>query len=328
MTAGGPPIRPDHRSTQHSTHALRDRPRSAKRSEPTGPGSDAEVAEFWTSLGVPGAIDLHVHFMPDRVLRKVWAFFDAVESADGVGWPITYRDGEAARVARLRDLGVRQFGALAYAHKPGMAAWLNAWLADFAACVPEALHCATFHREPEADGIVADALEAGAQVFKVHLQVGAFDPRDPLLRPVWRRLAASGRPVIVHAGSGPQPGPYTGPEIFAHVLAAHPELTAVVAHMGAPEYGPFLDLALRYPNVHLDTTMAFTGFMERFAPYPADLLPRLIEHGDRIVLGSDYPNIPYAYAHQIDALARLGLGADWLAQVCWHNPQRLLDGRR
>lgn len=38
-----------------------------------------------------------------------------------------------------------------------------------------------------------------------------------------------------------------------------------------------------------------------------------------MLLGSDFPNIPYAYAHQLDALARLDLGDDWLWAVCWGN---------
>lgn len=290
-----------------------------------GPEHDSEVAGFWKTLELPGAIDLHVHFMPDRVMRKVWAFFDGVDGPGGLRWPIIYRDGEDTRLATLRALGVARFGALAYAHQPGMAVWLNAWLAEFAARVAEAVHCATFHAEPEADAYVADGLEAGAQLYKVHLQVGGFDPRDPVLRPVWARLAATRTPVIVHAGSGPQAGRHTGPQIFGQVLEEHPELVAVIAHMGLPEYAEFLDLALRYPHVHLDTTMVFTGFTEQIAPFPPALVPQLADHGDRIVLGSDFPNIPYTYAHQVDALARLGLGADWLRQVCWDNPARLLQ---
>lgn len=293
-------------------------------SQITGPRDDAAVAAFWGQLGIPGAIDLHVHFMPERVLRKVWSYFDRAETAVGMRWPIAYREDEDARVGRLADLGVRRFGTLAYAHRPGMAAWLNEWLAAFATRVPAAVHSATFHCEPEADADVARALEAGARLFKVHLQVGAFDPRDMLLRPVWRRLAAAGVPVVVHAGSGPQPGPFTGPDIFAEVLAAHPDLVAVIAHMGMPEYRQFWDLALRHANVHLDTTMAFTDFAEGLAPFPRDLVPELVEHPGRVVLGTDFPNIPYSYAHQLAALAGLGLGADWLADVCWNTPARLL----
>ncbi|MGW2217230.1 amidohydrolase family protein, partial [Nonomuraea sp. NPDC001684] len=36
-------------------------------------------------------------------------------------------------------------------------------------------------------------------------------------------------------------------------------------------------------------------------------------------LGSDFPTIPYPYAHQLDALARLDLGEQWLRAVCWDN---------
>jgi predicted TIM-barrel fold metal-dependent hydrolase len=70
--------------------------------------------------------------------------------------------------------------------------------------------------------------------------------------------------------------------------------------------------------------MAFTGFLERLAPFPAALLPRLAALADRILLGSDFPNIPYPYLHQLEALARLDLGTDWLRAVCYHNAARLL----
>ena len=53
------------------------------------------------------------------------------------------------------------------------------------------------------------ALDRGARVFKVHLQVGGYDPRDPLLDEVWGILADSRTPVVVHCGSGPVPGRFT-----------------------------------------------------------------------------------------------------------------------
>ena len=70
--------------------------------------------------------------------------------------------------------------------------------------------------------------------------------------------------------------------------------------------------------------MVFTGFMERLAPFPIELLPRLADVADRILLGSDFPNIPYPYLHQLEALARLDLGAAWLRAVCYGNAARLL----
>jgi predicted TIM-barrel fold metal-dependent hydrolase len=164
-------------------------------------------------------------------------------------------------------------------------------------------------------------------IGKAHLQVGGYDPRDPLLDPVWGTLADAGVPVVLHAGSGPHPGRFTGPDPVAEVLARHPRLVLIIAHMGAPEYAEFLDLADRHAGVHLDSTMAFTDFMERHvAPFPPALRPRLRDLGHKVLLGSDFPNIPYPYAHQLDALTRLDLDDDWLRGVLHDNAARLLGG--
>jgi hypothetical protein len=82
---------------------------------------DQDVAAYADALGLSGIVDLHVHFMPERVQAKVWAHFDRLDPP----WPIVYRAGEAERLAILAGLGVRHHTALAYAHRPGMAAWLN-----------------------------------------------------------------------------------------------------------------------------------------------------------------------------------------------------------
>jgi uncharacterized protein len=291
--------------------------------ESAAAGEQAAVVAFWEDLGLPGLVDIHTHFMPPNVLAKVW---DVLENRAGGGtsWPIVYRRPEDERIALLRAFGVRRFSALAYPHKPGMAAWLNGWAAGFAARTPDSLHSATFFAEPGAEDYVAEAVGQGARLFKAHLQVGGYDPRDPLLDPVWGLLAEAGVPVIAHCGSGPVPGRHTGPGPISEVLARHPRLIVIVAHLGAPEYGEFLGLAERYPGVHLDTTMAFTDLMEWIAPFPASLRPRLADAADRILLGTDFPNIPYSYLHQLDALARLDLGAPWLRAVCHDNAARLL----
>ena len=288
--------------------------------------TDVAVPAFWRGLGLPGLADVHVHFYPERMLRKVWRVFDQAATY-GMEWPITYRWPDGARVAHLAAMGVRAYPALSYAHKPGMAADLTAWAIEFAARTPGCLPSGTFYPEPGVLGQVEKALAAGVRVFKMHVQVSAFDPRDDLLDPVWGLLAEAGVPVVVHAGSGPLPGAHTGPGPFSEVLARHPRLTAVVAHLGLPEYADFLALAERHERVHLDTTMVFTDFMERFAPFPPALRPRLRELGlaGRVLLGSDFPNIPYQYGHQLAALAGLDLGDDWLRAVCWHNAAALLD---
>lgn len=281
------------------------------------------VAAFRAAIGVPHLIDVHTHFMPARVLDKVWAYFDAAGPLVGRTWPIAYRAGEERRLEVLRGFGVRAFTSMLYPHKPGMARWLNDWAADFAARTPGCLHTATFHAEPSALADVRRALGQGARVFKCHLQVGGYDPNDPLLDEVWGLLADHGVPVVTHCGSGPVPGPYTGPGPVGALLARHPRLRLVVAHLGMPEYEEFLALAERHERVMLDTTMAFTAFSESAAPFPRAALARLGALRDRVLLGTDFPNIPYAYADALTALERTGLGAAWLRAVCHDNAARL-----
>ena len=285
---------------------------------------DQDVPGWVDRLGLPGLYDVHVHFLPRNIMDKVWAQFDSAGPLIGRPWPITYRGSDEERVTQLRSLGVRRFSALPYAHRPGIAGYLNDWARDFATEVPEAMHSATFFPEPSAADYVAAGIEEGVEIFKVHVQVGNFDLRDPHLDKVWGLLAEAGTPVVVHAGSGPVPNAHTGPGPVREVLERHPALTAVIAHMGAPEYLEFLELAEDFERVHLDTTMAFTGFFEEMAAYPREVLPRVRDLGHKVLLGSDFPNIPYRYAHQLESLQALDLGDDWLRAVCWGNGQRLI----
>jgi predicted TIM-barrel fold metal-dependent hydrolase len=286
--------------------------------------SDDQVPEVWRALGLPGLADIHVHFLPPAMLAKVWRYFDQARAHYGIEWPVHYRGDDDERVGRLTSLGVHRFPTLAYPHRPGMAAWLNEWTAEFACQHEQALLSATFYPEPGAREYVAAAIERGTRVFKAHVQVGDYDPADPLLDPVWGQLADAGAPVVVHCGSGPLPGTHTGPGPMGQVLRRHPTLTAVIAHAGAPEYAEHLDLVLRYPNTHLDTTMVGTPFMNRLAPLPAEVRARYADAGARIVLGSDFPNIPHSYATQIQSLLDFDCGDDWLRRVLWHNGAALL----
>jgi predicted TIM-barrel fold metal-dependent hydrolase len=244
-----------------------------------------------------------------------------------MAWPIHYAWPQQELTDELRRLGVRAYPGLVYPHKPGMAGWLNDFALEHAAAVPEVVPSATFFPEPDALATTLDALERGARIFKAHLEVGRYDPRDPLLDGVWGTLAERGVPVVVHCGDGPVPGPFTGAGPMGEVMARHPRLRLVVAHAGMPRYADFLDLAAAYDSVLLDTTMAFTDFTERGMPFPRERLPQLRDLGlaGRVVLGSDFPSIPYAYTHQLEALARLDLGVDWLRQVLWDAPAALLQ---
>jgi uncharacterized protein len=286
----------------------------------------AEVRQVWSALGLPGVIDVHTHFMPKSVMDKVWQYFDSAGPLVGREWPINYRTAESERVQMLRQFGVLGFTALVYPHKPQMAAWLNQWAAQFSLETPDCLATATFYPEPDAGEYVAAAIAGGAQVFKAHVQVGRYEPNDPLLDPAWGAIEDAGIPVIIHCGSGPAPGEHTGPEPIRILLQRFPRLRLIIAHMGMPEYVDFMDICENSSDVRLDTTMAFTPFVEELMPFPSSQLNRLRDLGDRILFGSDFPNIPYGYADAMRSLIRLpGVDDAWLRGVFYENAAALFS---
>jgi hypothetical protein len=289
------------------------------------PTDDSEVPAVWAALGVQGGVDIHTHFLPERVQAKVWAWFDAMRHPDGSpAWPINYRGSVEERLEVLADLQLRAFTALVYAHKPDMAEWLNGWALDLADRVPALVHGGTFFPEPGAARYVAAALERGAKVFKVHIPVGGYSPNDPLIDDVWRMLEEAGTAVVIHVGSAPMPHPEAGPEGFEELVRRFGDLTLVVAHMGMHEYESFIGAAERHRSVHLDTAVVFTPFNEGKEPFPPHLLDRIAAMPDRIVLGSDFPAIPHDYATQIAGLVDLDMGEGWLRAVLHDNGVRLL----
>ena len=44
---------------------------------------------------------------------------------------------------------------------------------------------------------------------------------------------------------------------------------------------------------------------------------------NRVLLGTDFPNIPYPYPDALEALEKTGLGTAWLRAVCHENAARL-----
>lgn len=272
-------------------------------------------------LGLPGYIDAHCHFMPDRVFAAVWKWFD---DEAPVKWPIEYRGDEASRREALAAAGALRYTTLNYAHRPGMAEGLNDWTLQLVERDPKVIPTGTFFPEEGAPAYLDRVLAADVlQGFKLHLQVGGFDPRDPLLAPCFARIQEAGLPLTIHCGSAPLAGNFTYPEAMAPVLDAFPELVFVIAHMGGFEFEHWLTMAERRPSVYLDTTMIFVDFDlrtdEAHPEFPEALLPRVGALGEKILFGTDFPNIPYRLDHPLTRLDALGFGDDWLKAVLHDN---------
>ena len=257
--------------------------------------------------------------MPDRLQAAVWAHFDELSDPP---WPIRYRFGEDDRLAALTKLGIVRHTALAYAHRPGVAAWLNGHTLALAEQYPQVVPTFTFYPEPEAPEYVAAALAAGGRCVKVHLQVGKFSLTDPRLDEVWAQLERARTPIVLHLaavddGSGGEE--FCGAPALWRLLERHPDLRPVVAHLGAPDAGEELfGRAGELPELRFDTAMAVVEATQIWTP-PGWLPDRLGEFADRILFGSDYPTIPIPVADQVAALVGFGLGDDWLRAVLWEN---------
>lgn len=110
------------------------------------PLTDSDVPGWWQRLGLPGVVDIHTHFLPERMMRRVWAHFDEVGPLIGRPWPIEYRWDQEKRLAHLRQMGVRRFTALTYAHRPGMADLTDCtdFALDLSTTEPDCVPSATF----------------------------------------------------------------------------------------------------------------------------------------------------------------------------------------
>lgn len=283
--------------------------------------TDDEVPGFLATLGIPGIVDAHVHFLPDGMQNAVWRWFDRITPP----WPITYRSSADERLGILAKLGVRHHTALAYAHQPGMLPFLNDHTLGLAGAVPAVIPTFTIYPEAGVTAETGRCLAAGGKAVKVHLQVGGFDATDSLLDGAWGLLQDAGIPIILHAGAvadGSGNEEWCGPEPVRRLLGRFPGLRLVVAHLGAPDHDAFVALAEEHDGVWLDTAMVFTN-PSYLGPSPKHLVDRLSGLGDRIVFGSDFPTIPHQFAAQVSGLAELGLGDDWLRNVLWANGLRL-----
>ena len=235
-------------------------------------------------------------------------------------------------MALLRDLGVRRFSALPYAHKPGVATYLNDW-ARYLRRRGAGDRCGRRRssRSPRRRRTSAALVDEGVEVFKVHVQVGAFHLDDPLLDDVWERLEASRAPRSwCTPGRARCPTRSPGPSRSRGCWPGGPRLAVVVAHLGAPEYDEFLSLAERSSGCTSTPRWCSRTSSRSCRRSRRRCCRGSSTSGDKVLLGSDFPTIPYPYLHQLESLARLDLGEEWLRAVCWDNGVRLfgMNGAR
>jgi predicted TIM-barrel fold metal-dependent hydrolase len=262
-------------------------------------------------------IDSHCHIMPERLALAIRRYFD-----EHIGFRKLAYDGVLPSdvVRAQREAGTHRFWALPCAHKAGMAASLNEWMASDIAPIPGAIPAATFHPgDGDLSALVRRAFGAlRLRVAKLHCSVGGFDVGDPRLEPIWDAAEVEGAAVVVHVGRHVD-GSTAARELepIDHIARAHPRLHLVIAHAGSPDIDAALDLLERHAAVYADLTSA----AEWSCALPVERLEALHE---RLLFGSDAPNAICKIEEAAAWLGALGLSDGALRAIRGENALRLV----
>lgn len=286
-------------------------PSASGPSMPLAALDDEEGARVDPSL--PFVVDAHVHLFPDGLFEAIWRWFDVH------GWPIRYKLRTPEVIAFALARGVGHLVALHYAHKPGIARGMNAYMAAIAEAEPRVTGLATvMPGEPGARAILEEAFALGLAGVKLHCHVQCFSPDAPELAEIYDTCILHDKPLIMHAGREPKSDGYRcDPHALCHVdrteavLRAYPKLRLAVPHLGADELGGYARLLERYDNLWLDTTMALAGY---FIDDPL-AFAMLEARPERVMYGTDFPNLPYAWDRELRRIAARTLPEEALAKV-------------
>ncbi len=237
--------------------------------------------------------------------------------SDMYGWSFALTTDPQEFARFVSERGTERFCILPYAHKPGMARSLNAWMAETSAAVPGAIGFACVNQDDDAPAkIVADALERGLRGIKLHYQVQNVAPDDQRLHPVYELMLERDAPLVVHAGKGPTDNGLVGVDAFDKLMRRYPALRVCVAHLGAPEKQEFVSLLREYPNLYLDTSGLGGASLDGLDVESV---------ADRILFGTDAPNIVFEYDLAITRITEAGLSDATLRMIFRENALRFLN---
>jgi predicted TIM-barrel fold metal-dependent hydrolase len=283
---------------------------------PKLPAIDDEEGE-----GVPEEfsrlVDAHVHIFPGNIFSAIWAWFD--ENA----WPIRYRMTASEALRYLLARGVCHIVALQYAHKPGISQMLNRYMAkkcrEFSGSITGM--AAVFPGEQNAEQILREAFDDGLKGVKLHAHVQCFDMNGKEMDVIYDLCQSEQKPIVIHAGREPKSTAYRcdpyqicSADKLERVLKNFPKLRICVPHLGFDEIPAYRKLIEKYDNLWLDTTMVLADY------FPIKGAIDLSDfRADRVMYGSDFPNIPYAWDRELKWLRTSGLpkeNLDWILGKC------------
>jgi len=184
--------------------------------------------------------------------------------------------------------------------------------------------------QPDAPAKLKRAIEdLGLRGLKLAPGIQEFYPNDPALYPLYEKAQELGIPILFHAGMTWEPrakAEYGRPIYFEDVAHDFPELKIVLAHLAWPWVLEAVSLALKYPNLYLDTSALYFDNPKDFISFamaqqvPLTVWERSLRH--QLVFGSNYPRVEIK--NMAAAVRSLGLSQGCLELVFRGNAERLL----
>lgn len=255
--------------------------------------------------GLPAVVDAHVHIFPREIFAAVHGWFD--EHA----WRIRYRLRTSEVFEFLLAHGIAHVVALQYAHKPGISETLNGYMAQKCREFPGRITgmATVFPGEDGAERILRKAFDSGLSGLKLHAHVQCFNMNAVEMEPLYGLCQSREKPIVMHVGREPKSEAYRcdpyricSAEKLKRVLRDYPRLKICVPHLGFDELSEYRKLIEEYDTLWLDTTMVLTDY------FPIQEAVDLRRYRlDRVMYGSDFPNIPYAWDRELKWLSESGI---------------------
>ncbi|SMD00586.1 hypothetical protein SAMN02746065_12038 [Desulfocicer vacuolatum DSM 3385] len=271
--------------------------------------------------GVPTKLlpvmDTHVHIFPGQIFQAVWQWFDVH------AWRIRYQMTSSDLLEFLLSRGINHIVAMQYAHKPGMARFLNRYMAEkcreFSGKITGL--ATVFPGEDEAEIILEQAFDLGLKGVKLHAHVQCFEMNSPEMNKLYECCQKHDKPMVMHVSREPKSPAYKcDPYVLCSVdkletvIKNFPDLKICVPHLGFDEILAYKNLIEKYDNLWLDTAMTITDYFPIYESVPLNQY-----RSDRIMYGSDFPNIPYAWDRELKVIQKAELSQNSLEKICWHN---------
>ncbi len=184
--------------------------------------------------------------------------------------------------------------------------------------------------QPSAQNVLEQAVtRLKLRGLKLAPAMQRFFPDDAHVEPLYACAQDLGIPIVFHAGMSWEPGSrlvYGHPMRFEAVAAEHPQLRMVISHLAWPWVVEAVALALKYPNVYLDTSALYFDNPPDFLRFamtvqvPLTVFERSLRH--QLVFGSNYPRVEIK--NMARAVRGLGLSAECLDLVFRTNAAVLL----